>query len=262
MKHRVLVDTCILVSASTYAALEESEVILKHHFFDECVGLITLFKNNISKRVGVITSTIENEAYKVLYSAVEFELTKTITDRKKFFEALSYCFNACQARMVELSTVLLREPISEIERDRHFNKVCDMYANIETKAREAYPPDYITKIKTKGLPHKIRGVASDIFYEQEWAKSAQLIRLFEKPVEDSDKKILAEAMYLQTIYRETERVNVELLLASTDQHFSPMRGSGIESRPITDEIKSICGISCDWPGTITEKMDSYIKSIS
>lgn len=255
MRHRVLVDTCVLVAASTYSVSEEIGVPIKHQFYDECAGLMAIFERELSKRIGVITVTVENEAFSVLGQVVRGELEKKVADRRRLFEALSFCLNACEDRMARLSAMLLREPVLETECQKHFVTVSRMYADMEDLARETLPPEQVAEALTMAAPRKFRRVVSQIYRDQEWAAREQLARLITKPVEESDKKILAEAMYLQSVYRETERGGMELLLASTDHHFSPVRWLGLESRPVTDEIKARCGITCDWPGRIAE----YIK---
>jgi hypothetical protein len=76
-----------------------------------------------------------------------------------------------------------------------------------------------------------------------------------KPVGERDKKILAEAVYILERYRKREAV---MFLASTDCHFSPVRGVRTITT-VTDEIEKRFGIVCDWPDKVLEKITATAK---
>ena len=76
-----------------------------------------------------------------------------------------------------------------------------------------------------------------------------MLKLKEQPVEDSDKKILAETIYLRNRQIEADS-KAKMYLASTDYHFSPLDSEG----HTTDEIRRRFGIICDWPDKIAHSL--------
>ena len=88
--------------------------------------------------------------------------------------------------------------------------------------------------------------------EREYKKRyKQLLKLKSEPVEESDKRILSEAISLLKIYQQTNP-SIRMYLASTDYHFSPCNSKG----EITEQIKEKFQIICDWPNKVAE----YLKS--
>lgn len=246
----MLVDSNVLISASTYSVSEELGVPLKHPFFDQCTNLIFLFKKHLTKRIGVITTVIEEEAFSALEKAVKQEIKKEGIDRKITFQTLSIINNSCEDRMRRITSYLLREPIDDHEAAHCYMKVCRMYEKLKQMALES---NVQVKAYTKAghVPPGYQKLAYDIYIEQESVKFHQVMRLIYKTPSDIDNTILAQAIYLLKLYKKTESGKVKLCLASTDTHFSPKRlKGGVESRIITDEIFDQFGIICDWPAQI------------
>ena len=246
----MLVDTNVLISASTYTASEEIGVNLKHPFFDQCTNLIGLFKKHLTKRIGVITTVIEEEAFNVLGKAVRQEIEKEGIDRKITFQTLSIIINSCEDKMRRIISYLLREPIDDHEAAHWYMKVCNMYEKLKEIAFES-DPQLEAAWKASHAAIRFKKLAHNIYIKQENIKFLQAMRLLYDEPNDTDKKILAQAIYLLQLYKKTESEKVKLYLASTDTHFSPKRiKGGSESRIITDEIFGQFGIICDWPAQI------------
>ena len=197
-----------------------------------------------------MTATIEDQAQSVLQSAIEHELSKKVKDRDTLFEVLSITVNSCTNRMKTILGYLQREPISPAEGKKEYIRISEMYDELENAAHNLPKPAVpMTEIAPRGF----KRTAFGIYRTQDEILNAQQTHLIAYPVDDVDKKILAEALYLKKVYKQTEKENTILCLCSTDHHFSPMRRKswrGLESRGITDEIKSRFDIICDWPKNI------------
>ena len=70
MQNKVIVDTNVLVSASIQFSVKESKMEVKHRFHDQSWQLFELFRNNLAKRIGIITRTVEVESFGVLLKAL------------------------------------------------------------------------------------------------------------------------------------------------------------------------------------------------
>ena len=256
LKFRVLFDTNVLIAASLNVMSEELQIKLKHPFFDQSMNLIGIIKKHIHKRIGVVTTTIEDEANSILEQAVMQELRKKITDREVDFELFSVILNSSEARLKLILSYLLREPIDPFEVEKNIVKVEEMYSNLLEKARTLPKP---ASLLTEAVPKGFKKLAFDIYKTQDEILNSQLTNLLRKPPETTDKKILAEAIYLCKLYRETEGKELQFYIASTDYHFSPVRKKGLESRQVTDAIYELFGIICDWPLQIAKILQEHLK---
>lgn len=248
MKLKVLVDPSILIAGSVYvASVEDLGVPLKHRFFDQTMRLIGLFEKYMAKRIGIVTTTVEDEAYSVLERVVKGELERKIYNRAKVFRLLSVTANTCENRLRKILSLLLREPISPVETSKKFIHVTYMCNELEQRARDL--PKKAT-VKAELAPRGLKGMAFGIYRTQDQLLNAQLMNILIRPIEDSDKLILAQAAYFLDLYKQAEGKKISLFIASTDHHFSPFRRGRLESRQVTDEIESRFGIKCDWPDQI------------
>jgi len=253
-----LVDTNVLIAASTYMFSRDLSIELKHKFFDQTMSLIGLLKKHLAKRIGITTPTIEDEAYYNLEEAVREEVDK-ITDRKVDFVLFSTILNSCENRLKEVLSYLLREPVDQHQVNQNYLKVANMYEALTRKARSLPTPKKYATIRKKSVSPGLRTAAFDAFLITHKNRNAQLFHLLSKPVEESDKIILAEAIYLFNLYKQTYGKGVTFLISSMDHHFSPIRKSGFESRPVTDTILDNFGIMCDWPYQVEQTLKSYLK---
>jgi len=197
LKYRVLFDTNVLIAGSTYAACDDLKLNLKHHFFDRSMGLIGFVKKHLSKRIGIVTATIEEQAYNALERAVKDELKNQLVDRATDFQIFSVIFNICEDRLRNILSILRREPVDPKEVSKNIKKVFDMYEGLTEAAYDLPKPEGLLTF----IPRGFKAVAFDIFKTQDEIINSQLTNLLRKPVEISDKIILAEAIYLLNQYK-------------------------------------------------------------
>lgn len=262
MKQKVLLDTCILVAASTYAVSRDWSIRLEHPFYIQATELIALFRRNIEKRIGIVTRTIEKQAPLTLENAIKSELQrKKIKDREVDFELFSAIHNSCDERLSDILASLLTEPVDEEAVYQNYFYVDKMYERMAEEAVHRLVESRAAKW-TRAAARRFRKVAGPIYKERVKKEDFQLFNLIRKPVENSDKRILAEAIYLSMLYNRTETEDADFYICSTDYHFSPKRWRGeIESRQVTDKIKEKFNITCDWPQQIKEVLESKLKGL-
>lgn len=258
MRVRVLLDSCVLVAASVHMASDEIGLELKHPFFDESMNLIGLLKKHLAKRVGIVTSTVENEARLVIEKAVRDEIASKQPDQLKArVLSLSVVVNSCEERLDGILSYLLREPIDADERDKCYAKVCELYDRWTDYGRElniAQSASARTEAVSKGYKRE----AYRIYKRQDYQRNRQAMRLCTYPPDHVDKLVLSEAIYLYNLYKQTEGRDVRMLVASTDTHFSPIRGD-LPSRVVTDDIAGSFGITCDWPNEVAKTIRESTK---
>lgn len=256
LKHKVLFDTSVLIAASTFVASKELSVNMKHPFFDQSMSLIGFIKKHLTKRIGIVTATVEGQAYHVLEQAIRQELQRKTAERAVDFEIFSMILNYCENRLREILSYMLREPVDSLEVSKNFVRVTNMYENLKDRALNLPKP---ATLLTEAAPRQLKRLAFDIYKTQDEIVNSQLTNLLRKPVETTDKTILAEAIYLLNVYKQVEGKNVAFYITSTDHHFSPVRKKGLESRGITDTIKELFGIICDWPRQIEQILKNEIE---
>ena len=231
---------------------------LKHKFFDQAMSLIGLLKKHLTKRIGITTRTIEEEAFFNLEEAVREETAK-ITNRRVDFVLFSIILNSCENRLKEILSYLLREPVDPHQVNQNYHKVVKMYNDLTQEARALPTPKKYATIKKKAVSPGLRTAAFDAYLITHKNRHAQLFHLLSRPVEESDKIILAEAIYLFNLYKQTFGQKIIFFIASMDHHFSPISKSGFESKPVTDAIQENFGIICDWPYEVEQALKSYLK---
>ena len=266
MGYKVLLDTNVLISWSLYRVPSDEDILplIKHDFFDQCMRLIGLIKKHINKRIGIITRTIEDEAFSSLSKAIQQELEKAIqqelengnTDRSTLFQEISIIENSCETRLKNILSWLVCEPIDPEESEKLRGKVDEMYTELTKMARD-HPKT--ASQKTDLVPKGFRALAFDIYVYQDQLLIGQMNNLLTKPIEETDIKILAEAAYLNRLYKATMPAPVKFMLASTDRHFSPYRKEGLESNKVTLEIEKRFGIVCDWPHQVAQELQKTLK---
>jgi len=250
---KVFLDTCVLVSASVYGSYEDLGVALEHEFYAKTVPLFEIIKKHIDKRIGIITFTIEIQAVAVISKAVAGELEQKIEEtvdpelRAKLFESHTIFFDQCLAHLQENLSILQREPVSQTETDRYYPEVSIMYNSLQEIAKNLD----INQIINANVTRRYRKIIRQEVYGQYKKRYKQLLKLKSEPVEESDKRILSEAISLLKIYQQTNP-SIRMYLASTDYHFSPCNSKG----EITEQIKEKFQIICDWPNKVAE----YLKS--
>jgi len=84
-------------------------------------------------------------------------------------------------------------------------------------------------------------------YKQYEKRYKHLLKLKNEPVEESDKRILCEAISLVKVYRKTNP-KTKMYLSSTDYHFSPSDSGG----EIADQISKQFQIICNWPDKLAK----------
>lgn len=254
---KVFLDTCVLVSASVYASYKDLSIELEHQFYAKTVHLFEIIKKYIDKRIGIITFTIEMQAIAVIANAVASELEekadKIINSemRDKLFESHAVFFDQCLTHLQENLSVLQREPVSQVERDRYYPDVSLMYNKLQDIAKKLDINELINANVTRRYRRAIRYEIT----EQYKKKYKQLLNFKSEPVEESDKMILCEAISLLKNYQRTVNPETKMYLASTDYHFSPCKSEGEVTTCINKEFQIIC----DWPDEVANylKTDGY-----
>lgn len=254
VKVKILFDTCVLIAASTFYVSEDIEVPpLVHPFYEQSKDLVEYIKENLEKRIGIVTARIEGQCPGALHSAIEEVLMGMKTqDRRKYFPHFSTILDFCENRLKkDILPYLVREPVDEDAVKSNYQFVDKIY---EELAGEAIRRGYMERRYerwTEAAARRFKRLARDIYKEREIKEDFQLFHLIKKPVETSDKFILSEAVYLFQLHYRMEEEMVAFYLASTDHHFSPKRWiGGIESREVTNRIEQKFGIVCDWPQQI------------
>lgn len=249
---KVFLDTCVLVSASVYGSYEDLGIKLEHQFYSITVPLFDIIKKYVTKRIGVITYTIETQAIGVIASAVagaleeKAESIDTPELRAKIFESHAIFFDQCFGHLQDNLSILQREPVSHDERDQCYQAVSVMYNDLRNIAKKLD----IDQLIDGNVTAKYRETIRYEVYKQYQIRYKQLLKLKNEPVEESDKSILCEAITLLRIYQQTNP-NIKMYLASTDYHFSPSDSGG----EIAEQIKKQFQITCDWP----HKVAKYLK---
>lgn len=262
MKNKILFDSSVIVAASVLmSATEDAGIELKHIFYEDAIQLFSLIKKNLSKRIGVVTATIESEALGVLSEVIRGEIRKKYedADRETLFKYNSIALNACDTRMRNQLASLQREPVDPYVVTIWFTQVIKMYEDLEEAANKL---EKVAYMKYQAVPTRIKRMADwfEIYRTDDKRANAQLYNLLMKKAEPEDQKILAEACYLLNLYKATEGKEVSLYVASTDHHFSParMQGWAVESRQVTDEIAKRFGVICDWPKNVYEAVSKRL----
>ncbi len=260
MKDRVLLDTNVLVSASVYMTVEGGShpVEVKHQFFDDSMNLVGLLRTHVARRIGLITSTIENEALSVIERAARSEIERSQLPREQLFNTLSTVLTRCEDRMREIMQILQREPIRPEDLKEWKEKVNQTYDELIQRAAEV-DVGWETTFKTRHAPSRFRPEARKIYSEQARALNRQITQLRYDLPNETDRQILAEAAYLRYFYAQTSG-KLTFYLASNDTHFSPMKAKGgLVSREVTDRILKDFHIVCDWPAEVAKSLQAGLK---
>jgi hypothetical protein len=255
-RHKVLIETTILLSASVFAAREDlrSDKLLKHHFFERSMALVGLLRKHQAKKLGLTTDTIVREAQDKLEKAIVDELGRNVSPPVK-----SAALNLCGDRLDTFLQIFQPEVIDNPERvSQRFVDVVCMYKQLTDRA---YLVDHTTAREAfrKGIdqivPPRFKGVWLEIKARQLLRDKSQLRRLRDpkKCPSSMDKTILAEAAYFHEKFNSQEATTV--YLASADKMFSPnLRDGEVVSSDITDEICGRFKVRCDWPERIASEL--------
>lgn len=251
---KVFLDTCVVVSASVYGSYQDLGIEVEHRFYTKTVPLFAIIKKYVAERIGIITSTIENQSIAAIAKAITDALEEKAEEildsesRAKLFESHTVFFDQCLAHLQENLSILQREPVSQTEKDRYYPDVTIMYNNLRNTAKNLDIKQLINANVTARYRQTIRYEV----YEQYKKRYKQLLKLKNEPVEESDKMILCEAICLLDYYRKTVNPNMKLYLASTDYHFSPSNSEG----EVTEQIRKKFKIICHWPDEIARSLKS------
>jgi len=223
------------------------------------MGLIGLLRKFRSKRIGLLTPTIENEAWSVLERVVRKEVETSRVPREQLFPTLSTVLSTCEDRLRGILQTLQREPIIADDVKPWYARVEQMYEEFIQQA-QVVDLKFETEYKTDAAAEGYRGLAHRIYEKQAKMTNRQVTQLrYDRPNE-ADKTLLAEAAYLYAFYKEREG-QVTFYLASGDSHFSPMKGTagGLTSRAITDRISKDFHVICDYPEEISNSLRQEVK---
>ena len=245
LPNKVILDTNILLACSI---IETSGVLgfeVKHDFYECSNKLMDYLKMNISKRSGIITNTIENQAYFTITQAVEDELKKNFPHKEEEFPIFSVLLNICNENLRNILQYLIREPIDQNIVREIYSKVTYFFDGLFENAKQINQDlQNIVNTKIQITPTKFRKIAKQIYKQQNKWKYAQLLHLLYKNIENSDKWILSEVIYLDKIYKPILGSHLNTYIASTDYHFSPIRKENRVSSFVTDAIYREYNIKC------------------
>lgn len=250
---KILIETSVLVAASVRVLLPEGEVT--DHFYYPSIELFAYIRKNLPSTLGIITQTIEREAYNALSSAIVSTIERNVPDKSKHYEYKSIALNKCEENMRRLTNMLLREPCDEDGLLKINDEVHSMYKALEARAK--------TIGQIQGEAHRNLGGAQsggmvNAIYASRIAvlnqENAQLLRLKKVHASPKDVKLLAEAIHIKRRYDKSSRPKYHFLMASTDSNnFVPAPSEFGPSRAVTDEIFNKYGIDCDRPEEIQKK---------
>jgi len=255
---KVIVDSNVLIASSVFVAyVKDFGSPFKHEFFDDATHLTGLLKKHISKRVGVITNTIENEVHGVFNKSVLDTLRECRPNatKEKLYEFLSIVLNKCEDRLNDLLAVMMREPVLPGHKAPWLPKVKQMYDELIQQASDTNIQD-IAYTKAGGSSKRYKPEAYKAILEDEINRHKQLMRLLKKSAGPTDREILAEAAYLYSLYKQYGDVN--FYLASCDLSFSPT-GPDYCSHIVTDEIFNRFNIICHWPSEVAKDLQRKLK---
>lgn len=202
MRYKVFFDTSTLIAGSICLSSEAIGVAIRDVFYEEAMRLISIIKKHVNKRIGITTYGVEDEAYQVMSNAIERKLNQKIDDRVKVFELLSIAVNACESRLKDILSYVVREPVNPEETDRLYIKVSQMYDELHLRALTLPKPAYMQAAMAPRFLNKTE--LFDIYKTQDECLNAQLTNLIFNEIEPSDKMHLAHATYLCKLYKETE----------------------------------------------------------
>ena len=254
MRHKVLVETSVIVSASVHSTRQDLAQF-KHPLFDRSMNIFGSLRKHCSRKIGLITQTIEKEASRVLEKAIIQELEEDVDLTMR-----STLLDLCWDRMEDLLQTLVKESLDQKRVDEKFVAVVCMYKDLIDRASLATPFTIRAAVESTieyVASRRFRRLASRIHQAQSIRDLSQLTRLrspSQRP-DITDQFILAEAAYLSEKYNTQEPTT--MFLASTDKVFSPIlrRDGSILSDYITSEILKRLAVYCDWPDRITRQLE-------
>ena len=209
--------------------------------------------------MGVITKSIEDQTYDTLDRAIKAQLKEQ--GKKLKFHDLSIIKNIVENNLRRDIIYFVREPIHPEEIIPFFEKSSHFYEELEKFAEEkdeSFWEDI--NYKLAGVSKRFKREASKIYPRQERMAFKQVFRLMKKKVDDTDRKILAEASYLKEFYEKQVDADTHVFICSFDQHFIPVR-KRIVSSIITDKIKERFGIKCDRPDELIKMVKNKNKKL-
>jgi hypothetical protein len=144
--------------------------------------------------------------------------------------------------------------VDDGEVDKIYYRVDAFYGKLRTEAlRKIEELKKKKNINVRVTPRQYRKFMREVYSQQDRWPYAQLLNLIQyKDIENNDKRILSEVIYLHRIYKSIHGDNLKSYIASTDYHFSPIRMEGRVSEYVSKAIKAQYDIICDWPDEICD----------
>lgn len=155
--------------------------------------------------------------------------------KAKVFESHAVFFDQCLAHLQENLSVLQREPVSQTDVERYYPEVSVMYNNLRNIAKKLD----INQLINANVTQRYQSIIRQEVYKQYEKRYKQLLKLKNEPVEESDKRILCEAISLLKIYQK-QTPNTKMYLSSTDYHFSPSDSGGEIAEQISKQFHIFC----------------------
>jgi hypothetical protein len=255
-KYKVVVDTSVLIAASlNHVCNEVGGIKLKDHFYSISEPLFKYFSENIDKQQGLVTHEIEDsvkaQIINVMIKKISQQAGISQADLKKNISAYSRTLILINDSLRKNLNLLMRIPTNEKEISKNYMKACSFFESIMNKLPNNHPKTIVKK-RVKSVPKWMRK------YEKEYARQDESTnmdafkklrkKLNQNPPDRNDFRILANAIYLndKNIYP-----GHKICIASTDQHFSRIRGIDASlSTYIPEKIEERLHVCCDWPDEI------------
>lgn len=241
MSMKILIDTCVLISASLY--VKYKECIIKEDEFDISNKLFSILRERGG--LGYITKTVEDESKDAMNSALDKSLKRFLKgtslpfkEKYAFMSLQETIFTSCKDRMESLVEECTSRPIIDIHQRKQIKKEVEQFFIQILPDTEIYKQPPL-------LPRILRGIGFRRFLKKEIVKGRVGGKMiYPGRPKDDDMLIMAEATF---IYRTTK--NEEVYIASNYNHFVPNRIF----------IASFLSPQRDWTGEFDPRVRDALK---
>lgn len=222
--YKVLLDASVLVAASIHYTSKDFG--LKHRFYDKCKTLLNYFKNNVDKKIGFYTRSIDITSNRVLSDAIlstikEISQNDSNIDEQRLLEIFSVIHSESLRRLEENKDYLVRETVNEDKISKLMSKVLLFFrVDLKNEIERRNPKLELERVK------KIKAT-SWIMRTVRYTKIDEAKRLFphygtlrrkfiDSPPGTEDMELLSQAIYFNELF---SKQKIKFYLISTDYHF-------------------------------------------
>ena len=256
-EYKVLVDANILVAASILYT--SSDFGLKHRDYVKCKTLINFFKNNVDRKIGFYTKSIDITSNRVLSDAIlntirEVSQDNAQIDGEKLLGVFSVIYSESLRRLEENKDCLLRETVNEERIKKLMSDVLLFFhVYIKKEIEKQNPRHELERVKNiKATSWILKMVKSAKFDEarRSFPHYGILRRKFiESPPGSEDIELLSHAIYFNELYSKRD---IQFYLVSMDHHFVEINKEGVINNFVPNFIENKWGVKCLNPEKIME----------